>query len=619
MIKNTAGQKIGAQLVSTTDGSAFTGAVTVYVCGDAGTQAAGSVGSGACTHEGNGYHTYAPAQAETNYDLVAFTFTGSGAVPVTVQVYTIAGAVAQEASVQAVSAQVAGIGSGTGSALNFSADSDNASAPLKGVTKVGTQTNTYANTYNDNNVYHIITHATNNIDWVYGFSVGAGRNATKAVFLGYLAATNPATGKTISVNAYDWEGTAWEEVKIITGQAGITDATIDITLYPRHTGTGADAGKVYLRFTATSQAGAVLNIDQLYLTAQNLGQTVGYSQGAIWIDTVGGTAGTTPYVHGTADKPVLTWANALTLATAIGINRFQIAPGSLITATANCKRYAFGGRGYRLALAGYDFSYATIEGCEDVSGVGTSADWEMFFWNCQIAACTLGEFDMHNCHIVDTITLGANSKPYLLNGCVGVPIGTSGVDFASTSNNVVVVGNARGVWTIAGMSAGDTLYFDGNAALTLAASCTGGTVYISGAVRLTNSGSGQTIYDTARWDEGQNVTNVTGSVTGAVTFTAADIRTAVGLASANLDTQLGDLPTNAELTSALAAADDAVLAAISALNNLSSAGAQSAAAAALTAYAAAKTSDLAAGVNVTEIAGITLGGSGTTEDPWGPV
>jgi hypothetical protein len=88
MKKNVASQRIGAQLVSATDGSAFTGAVTVYVTGDAGAQAIGSVSSGACAHEGNGYHTYAPTQAETNYDLVAFTFIGSGAVPATVQVFT---------------------------------------------------------------------------------------------------------------------------------------------------------------------------------------------------------------------------------------------------------------------------------------------------------------------------------------------------------------------------------------------------------------------------------------------------------------------------------------------------------------------------------------------------
>lgn len=75
-------------MVSATDGSAFTGSVTVHVTGDGGAQATGSVGSGACTHEGNGFHTYAPAQAETNYDHVAFTFTGTGAIPVTVQVYT---------------------------------------------------------------------------------------------------------------------------------------------------------------------------------------------------------------------------------------------------------------------------------------------------------------------------------------------------------------------------------------------------------------------------------------------------------------------------------------------------------------------------------------------------
>jgi hypothetical protein len=88
MKKNVAGQAIGAQMCSATDGSAFTGAVTVYVCGDAGAQAIGSVGAGACTHEGNGYHTYAPAQAETNYNLIGFTFIGSGAIPSTVQVAT---------------------------------------------------------------------------------------------------------------------------------------------------------------------------------------------------------------------------------------------------------------------------------------------------------------------------------------------------------------------------------------------------------------------------------------------------------------------------------------------------------------------------------------------------
>lgn len=91
MLRNTAGQTIGAQMLTAADGSAFTGAVVAYITGDGGSQAAGSVGSGACVHEGNGYHSYSPAQAETNYAHVAVTFVGTGAAPATVQVYTKTG------------------------------------------------------------------------------------------------------------------------------------------------------------------------------------------------------------------------------------------------------------------------------------------------------------------------------------------------------------------------------------------------------------------------------------------------------------------------------------------------------------------------------------------------
>jgi hypothetical protein len=83
--------------------------------------------------------------------------------------------------------------------------------------------------------------------------------------------------------------------------------------------------------------------------------------------------------------------------------------------------------------------------------------------------------------------------------------------------------------------------------------------------------------DTALADVGLTTT-VTGRIDAAVSSRAS----AASLATAQ--TSIDDLPTSAELTSALAAADDATLAAIAALNNLSSAQAQTAAAAALTAY-----------------------------------
>lgn len=85
MKKNVAGQYICAQLVSATDGSAVTsGTTTVYVLGDGGTQ---GTGGGTVTHEGQGCWSYAPSQAETNYDHVAYTFVNTSAVSATVQTY----------------------------------------------------------------------------------------------------------------------------------------------------------------------------------------------------------------------------------------------------------------------------------------------------------------------------------------------------------------------------------------------------------------------------------------------------------------------------------------------------------------------------------------------------
>lgn len=86
MKKNVGSQVIGAQMITAADGTAFTGAVSVFVTGDGGTQGAG--GGAAPAHEGNGFHSYTPTQAETNFDHIAFTFTGTGAIPCTVQVYT---------------------------------------------------------------------------------------------------------------------------------------------------------------------------------------------------------------------------------------------------------------------------------------------------------------------------------------------------------------------------------------------------------------------------------------------------------------------------------------------------------------------------------------------------
>ena len=89
MLKNVAGQSVGSQVLNQTTGAAFDGSVTVYVTGDGGVQTLGAIASGVCVAEGNGYFSYSPTQAETNYNHVAFTFVGAGAIPATVTVATI--------------------------------------------------------------------------------------------------------------------------------------------------------------------------------------------------------------------------------------------------------------------------------------------------------------------------------------------------------------------------------------------------------------------------------------------------------------------------------------------------------------------------------------------------
>jgi hypothetical protein len=87
MRKNTAGQFVCFQAVSTTDGSAVTsGSPTVYYTIEAGTQ---GTGTATPVHEGNGQWSFAPTQAETNGDHIAYTFVLSGAVSQTVNVYPV--------------------------------------------------------------------------------------------------------------------------------------------------------------------------------------------------------------------------------------------------------------------------------------------------------------------------------------------------------------------------------------------------------------------------------------------------------------------------------------------------------------------------------------------------
>jgi len=97
-----------------------------------------------------------------------------------------------------------------------------------------------------------------------------------------------------------------------------------------------------------------------------------YEGGAVWIDTVNGTAGTTDFENGTVNNPVDTITDARTIADSIGLKVFHCLPGSSITLAANFDAFEFIGFDYTMAFGGQSIDMTLFRGAT-VSGtfVGT--------------------------------------------------------------------------------------------------------------------------------------------------------------------------------------------------------------------------------------------------------
>lgn len=355
----------GVVIASGTQTFNMTGSITGNLSGSVGSvtgavgSVTGAVGSVTATVSADVVSVSGDATAADNLELM---FDGTG--------YT-------DDTAPASRAQVNNIGSGSGGSLNYANEADNIDSAIKSVSFVGVETSgTNASVNAEDGIYHQIDDTGNAIDIVYQFDVGGGRTASSVTWHGYLSGSND----TITVQAYN--GSGWDTIKSIAGQAATTNVSEVIPLLSTHTGTGADLGLVFIRFVCSSQSNPTLYTDQLIVQAVNIGQSVGYADGAIWVDTNNGTAGTEAFVNGTADNPVSTWANALTLSSTLGINRFRVAGASSITLTASSANYQIIGNGlFTLALGGQSVANAKIINA-NISG--TSSGSGCIFEDCRI-------------------------------------------------------------------------------------------------------------------------------------------------------------------------------------------------------------------------------------------
>jgi hypothetical protein len=299
-------------------------------------------------------------------------------------------------------------------------------------------------------------------------------------------------------------GTAW----LTPGTAGTPD--VNAKLIGATTQTGRDVGA---------------------MSASN------YEQGAVWMDTGAGTAGTTSYVHGTHLLPNSSMANSRTIANALSLKRFMVLNSSTITLDQGYAGFTFAGYRWSLALANRSVSDCHILNAT-VTGIATTGP--IRFEGGSLGTCTLpAGCTAFGCFVSGTMTIGATGTYVFANCNSETAAGTDWiVDFDAVTGNVCLR-NFAGAVQVVNMNAGDVFVFNGNGKLTIAASCTGGTVNIQGNVELVNSGTGQTISDDGRVTQTSTrdkviertaVRVVVGAGSTATTVVASSVTTTLGVA-----------------------------------------------------------------------------------------
>lgn len=286
----------------------------------------------------------------------------------------------------------------------------------------------------------------------------------------------------------------------------------------------ADTNDIQTRLPAALTAGGNMKTESLY------------EGGYVWFDTAG-AAGTTSYVHGTVTNPNSSMANSRTIANALSLKAFNVTNGSTVTLDQGYNGFTFVGNKWNLALASRSIAGSYFHGAS-VTGVATGT--ESHFENCEIGAVTLAPCLITNSVISGTITVGAAGVFTLFQcGSASVAGVDTIIDFDAVGATTVGMRDWTGGIEVRNMAAGDVLSLNGMGRLTVAASCTAGSLFVSGMINLVNNGSGQTIADTSRYNEDQNVANVTGtvaSVTGNVGGNVVgSVGSVVGLTAANLD------------------------------------------------------------------------------------
>lgn len=432
--------------------------------------------------------------------------------------------------------------SNTGGAVNTPATT--------AVITTGSETGTFADTIAFDGIEHLIEDTAGILDMYYEFIIPSDASPGIVTFTGRV---NNASNS-LDVFAFDWGAASWVQVGTVVGKGPNVNDELTFNLFTSHVGVGVDLGKVRIRFENTGLSSADLLVDQIFLSYTVITRSVGYSNGSIWVDTINGSAGTTSFINGTADNPVDTWANALTLAAALNIFRFSIVGGSSITLTGNSDNYAFFGAEWNLALGGQSIASALIMGAT-ITGIGTGTDPR--YIDCRIGAISIPPSGFGRCALTNTITI-FSAGTYIFEGCFSSIAGSSspiidfGVAVGNTSMNIRHYSGGIEIQNM-GQTGTGTISLEGDGQLIINANCIGGTIAIRGNFKITdNSGGAVTLELDANFDHGILIdTNLNATVSSR--STPAQVNTEVDNA---LNTAIPGSPTADSINERIVQIDD---------------------------------------------------------------
>ena len=344
------------------------------------------------------------------------------------------------------------------------------------VLTTGSEANDEDSTHALDGTEHELSDDAGTLDCYYKFDITGDSQPTGVTFKGIFNGGNDDFG--IYVNTGSSASPSWERRGTIEGLVSTTN-TVSHTIDLYYTDILTDLHEVWVRIYGTGLSSSSFDVDQVFLSKSVVNRSVGYADGAIWVDTNLTNTHTENYIDGTADNPVSTWAAALTLSGQLGLKRFHIAGGSSIELTGDSSNYEIYGKAYGLALGGQTITNAGFIGAR-VSGIGVNTGTAPVFEYCGMGTVTLGQSRLYQCGIgraSGTFTAGSAGQFILVDCFSLVPgSGTPSLTFSGT-------GSTTGI-NVRGWKGGANFTLDGDCTLSHEVLAGGGQTFTTGGANV---------------------------------------------------------------------------------------------------------------------------------------